>query len=120
MVDIPIPGLDDLLRDSSMIDDDFKFDLAIPGEIRNAPVKSLGEILDRGLYHTALEGDIPGAQRPKQRETERRAAPGSSGRRSDRPLKPRCPNIALTAVVYPTLRRKPARVGDGQGGPTAR
>ena len=28
VIDVPIPGLDDLLRDSSMINSDFKFDLA--------------------------------------------------------------------------------------------
>jgi Asp-tRNA(Asn)/Glu-tRNA(Gln) amidotransferase A subunit family amidase len=117
VIDVTIPGLDDLLRDSSLIAAEFKFDLADylarhPG----APVKSLQEILDRGLYHLALEDTFRARAAPLQRGTdqERRA----------RIKRVAIRNAAiavmeehrLTALVYPTLRRKPARLGDSQGG----
>src|SRR5262249_36833261 len=56
VVDVSIPELDSLINRASVIDYEFKYDLmdylaTIPG----APVKSLSEILDRGLYHVALE-----------------------------------------------------------------
>jgi Asp-tRNA(Asn)/Glu-tRNA(Gln) amidotransferase A subunit family amidase len=119
IVDVIIPGLDDLLRDSSMINADFKFDLAeYLAKSGNAPVQSLGEILDRGLYHTALEGTF-------------RARNAVEARESDASRRARIKRVALrqaieavlsehrlTSAVFPTLRRKPARVGDGQAGST--
>jgi amidase len=117
LIDVSIPGLDELLRDSSLITAEFKFDLAdYLARHPEAPVKSLGEILDRGLYHLALEGTFRGRNAPEKRGTdqERRA-------RLKRPLI-RDAAVAvmeehrLVALVYPTLRRKPARVGDGQAG----
>ena len=63
VVDISVPGLDDLLRDSSVIGDEFKFDLAAYlAKMPNAPVKSLGEILDRGLQSRRARRDVPPAQ----------------------------------------------------------
>jgi Asp-tRNA(Asn)/Glu-tRNA(Gln) amidotransferase A subunit family amidase len=47
--DVVIPGLTELLPGSSMISADFKFDIAeYLAKHDDAPVKSLGEILDRG------------------------------------------------------------------------
>ncbi len=77
MIDVVIPGLDDLLRDSSMINADFKFDLAdYLAKSGNPPVRSLGEILDRGLYHTALEATFRArnAVEPIARATQSRRA----------------------------------------------
>jgi amidase len=116
-IDAVIPGLDDLLRDSSMINSDFKFDLAeYLAKSDNPPVKSLGEILDRGLYHSALDGTFRARNAVQQRESDasRRA------RIKRTALKQAVESVLaehrLTALVYPTLRRKPARIGDGQGG----
>ena len=115
VIDVAIPGLDELLRDSSLITAEFKFDLAdYLARHPDAPVKSLGEVLDRGLYHLALEGTFRGRAAVEKRgmESERRA-------RLKRPVI-RDAAVAvmdehrLTALVYPTLRRKPARLGDAQ------
>jgi amidase len=117
LVDVTIPGLDDLLRDGSLITAEFKFDLAeYLARDPDAPVKSLAEVLDRGLYHLALEDTFRGRNATEKRgtEQERRA-------RLKRPLI-RAAAVGvmeehrLSALVYPTLRRKPARIGDGQGG----
>ena len=117
VIDTPIPGLDDLLRDSSMINSDFKFDLAeYLGRDPSAPVKSLGEILDRGLYHTALEANFRARNAIEHRESDlsRRARIKRTAIRGA--VEAVLGEHQLTAVVYPTLRRKPARIGDGQGG----
>jgi Asp-tRNA(Asn)/Glu-tRNA(Gln) amidotransferase A subunit family amidase len=116
-IDVTIPGLDDLLRDSSLITAEFKFDLAdYLARYPEAPVKSLQEVLDRGLYHLALEDTFRARAATVQRGTdqERRA----------RIKRVAIRNAAiavmdehkLNALVYPTLRRKPARLGDAQGG----
>ena len=118
-LDVAIPGLDDLLRDSSMINAEFKFDLAdYLAKSDHPPVKSLGEILDRGLYHTALESTFRLRNAPEQRETD--AARRTRIKRTA--LRQAVDGVLqgdrLVALLYPTLRRKPARIGDGQGGST--
>ena len=117
VTDVVIPGLDDLLRDSSMINSDFKFDLAdYLARSENAPVKSLGEILDRGLYHTALEATFRARNAVEQRESEasRRARIKRTAIRQA--VEAVLREHRLVALVYPTLRRKPARIGDAQSG----
>jgi amidase len=117
IVDVAIPGLDDLLRDSSVINAEFKFDLAdYLARYPDAPVKSLGEILDRGMYHLALEGTFRARNAIEKRglEAERRARV-KRGALRDATIAV-IEEYRLTALVYPTLRRKPARIGDAQGG----
>jgi Asp-tRNA(Asn)/Glu-tRNA(Gln) amidotransferase A subunit family amidase len=115
--DVVIPGLDDLLRDSSMITHDFKFDLAeYLARNPDAPVKSLEQILDRGLYHTALESTfrMRNAVQSRDSDAARRARIKQAALR--RVLESVLEEHRLTAILYPTLRRKPARIGEAQGG----
>ena len=66
-------------------------------------MKSLGEILDRGLYHTALEAHVPAAQR--------RRARARATRRAARAIK----RVALRQAVEAVLERASAggaRVSD--------
>lgn len=116
VIDVPIPGLDDLLRDSSMINHDFKFDLAeYLAQSSDAPVKSLGEVLDRGLFHTALESTFRTRNAVESRENDqsRRARIKRTALRQA--VEAALDEHRLAALVYPTLRRKPARLGDPQG-----
>jgi hypothetical protein len=115
--DISVPGYDELLRDSSMINSDFKFDLAdYLATAEDPPVKSLGEILDRGLFHAALEATFRLRNAVEQRETDasRRARIKRTAIRQA--VEAVLAEHRLDALVYPTLRRKPARIGDAQGG----
>ena len=117
VTDVVIPGLDDLLRDSSMITSDFKFDLMeYLAKSDNPPVHSLAEILDRGLYHTALEGTFRTRNAPETRETEatRRARIKQTALRQV--TEALIDEQRLDALVYPALRRRPARIGEAQGG----
>ena len=115
--DAVVPGLEDLLRNSSMINADFKFDLAeYLAKVENPPVKSLGEILDRGLYHAALESTFRTRNAVEARETDasRRARIKRVAIRQAVEAVMRENNYA--ALVYPTLRRRPARIGEPQTG----
>jgi Asp-tRNA(Asn)/Glu-tRNA(Gln) amidotransferase A subunit family amidase len=117
IVDVAIPGLDDLLRDSSVINSEFKFDLIdYLAAFEHAPVKSLSEILDRGLFHTALETQFRTRNAPDARETDvsRRARIKRAAIRNA--VEAVIAEHRLNALVYPTLRRKPARLGDAQAG----
>lgn len=113
--DAPVPGLEDLLRDSSMINSDFKFDLAeYLAKSDNPPVKSLGEILDRGLFHAALETTFRTRNAVEARESEasRRARIKRTAIRQA--VEAALDEHRLVVLVYPTLRRRPARIGDSQ------
>lgn len=117
VIDVTIPGLDDLLRDSSLISAEFKFDLAdYLAQHPDAPVKSLGEVLDRGLYHLALEDTFRARNTPEKRGTdqERRARIKRVAIRDAAVAV--MDEHRLVGLIYPTLRRKPARLGDAQGG----
>jgi Asp-tRNA(Asn)/Glu-tRNA(Gln) amidotransferase A subunit family amidase len=117
VVDISVPGLDDLLRDSSVIADDFKFDLmAYLAKQPNAPVKSLGEILDRGLHHAELDATFRLRNQPEKRESEHYRQAMVKRRASRAAVLATLEEQRIDALAYPTLRRKPALIGEAQGG----
>jgi Asp-tRNA(Asn)/Glu-tRNA(Gln) amidotransferase A subunit family amidase len=116
-IDVAVPGLDDLLRGSSLIDAEFKFDFAdYLARQPSAPVRSLGEILERGLYHAALESSLRARNAVEKRESEqyRRAMIKRAAIRQA--VEAVLQEHRLAALAYPTLRRKPARIGDAQPG----
>jgi amidase len=117
VVDITVPGLDDLLRDSSVIADEFKFDLmAYLAKQPNAPVKSLGEIIERGLHHDALDANFRLRNSPEKRDTERYRQALVKRRAAKAAVLATLEEHRINALAYPTLRRKPAAIGDAQIG----
>jgi len=117
VVDVSVPGLDDLLRDSSVIGDEFKFDLAAYlAKTPNAPVKSLGEILDRGLNHAELDATFRLRNQPEKRETEHYRQALVKRRALRAAVLATLEELRIDALAYPPLRRKPALIGEAQGG----
>mgnify|MGYP000337545975 CR=1 FL=1 len=117
VVDIVVPGLDDLMRDSSVIADEFKFDLAAYlAKQPNAPVKSLGEIIERGLHHDQLDATFRLRNSPEKRETEHYRQAFVKRRALRAAVLAALEEQRIDALAYPTLRRKPALIGDAQGG----
>jgi Asp-tRNA(Asn)/Glu-tRNA(Gln) amidotransferase A subunit family amidase len=119
IVEVEIAGLDAALNGSSVIDSEFKFDLMdYLAKAGNAPIRSLADVLDRGLYHEALESSFRRRNGVPDRETDqyRRA-------RIKRDLVRQLTlgtieEHRLTAILYPTMRRKPAAIGEPQRGST--
>ncbi len=117
VVDIAVPGLDDLLRDSSVIADEFKFDLmAYLAEHPTAPVKSLGEVIERGLHHEALDANFKLRNTPEKRETEHYRQAMVKRRAARAAVLATLEEQRIDVLAYPTLRRKPAAIGDPQIG----
>jgi Asp-tRNA(Asn)/Glu-tRNA(Gln) amidotransferase A subunit family amidase len=117
IVDVTEPNLDELLEDAGLITHEFKFDLmdylqATPG----APVASLGEILERGLYHVALQSRFEARNEPESRDTEAYRNALAKQKAFRRELLGVMNDMNLTALVYPTIRRKPALIGEPQRG----
>lgn len=119
IVELEVPGLEQLLQDSSVIAHEFKFDLAAFLSARaNAPVRSLDDILQSGLYDSSMEVTLTRRNAVKSRESEeyRRALIKRDAIRSA--VVAAMDEHRLDAIIYPTLRRKPARIGDPQLGTT--
>jgi amidase len=117
VVDVAVPGLDDLLRDSSVIADEFKFDLmAYLAKHPTAPVKSLADVIERGLHHDALDANFRLRNSPDKRETEHYRQALVKRRAARAAVLATLEEQRVDVLVYPTLRRKPAAIGDPQIG----
>ena len=115
VVDVTVPDLDALLADSSVIAYEFKFDLAdYLAQEPNSPVHSLSDILDRGLQHVQLDAPLRLRNQPPVRDSEayRQALARRATLRASVIAALAAQNV--DALVYPSLRRKPVRIGEAQ------
>lgn len=119
VVEVNMPGFDELIAGSSAIILETKFDLmdyfARPG---GAPVKSLREIIDNGLYDKALELRHKMADTASARDTESHRTVLAKQAIVRERLIGFLDSLKLDAIAYPTSTRKPVLVGDPQLGGT--
>lgn len=119
IVEVSVPGLDELLAESSVIGDEFKFDLAAYlARQPSAAVTSLGDVIDRGLHHEALEATFRTRNAPAARESEHYRQALLKRRTLRDAVLATLDAGRLDALVYPTLRRRPALIGEAQIGTT--
>ena len=118
-VRVDIPGFDSLLAGTSVINYEHKFDMIdylarTPGE----PMTSIADILTSGYESAALEARFRFADSIGTRDSDayKRALARQTFVR-DR-ITAIMDSLHLDALVYPTMRRKPALVGDPQLGST--
>jgi amidase len=113
IVQVEVPRLDSLLEGSSLIGLEFKWDLMdYLAQIPGAPVSSLGEILERGLYHVELEQRFRERNRVESRDSkEYRAALEKRAATRDAVLRV-MEEQRLDALAYPTIRRTAAIIGE--------
>ena len=118
IIDVTIPGLDEVVDRSSLINLEFKTDLMrYLAQFPNAPVKSLQDILDRGDFHAALEATfklrnaaVPDPEEIRQVQARRQALAAMVNAAFD--------EHRVEALAYPTLRRRPVVVEETQRGTT--
>jgi len=116
-VDVTIPELDELLRTSGVINYEFKFDLMdYLAKTPRPPVASLAEILDRGLYHAALDATFRRRSAVEMRDSEEYRKALSARRVLADRIVETLAREKIAALVYPTMRRRPAPVGEAQAG----
>jgi amidase len=117
VVEATVPGLDDLMQGTSVINAEFKFQLMdFLQQYPRAPVHSLAEILSSGRYDPAVEGVFKRSEAVESRDSEGyRASLDKRTKVRDAVLLAMKDN-RLTAFAYPTLRRKAAPIGQPQGG----
>jgi amidase len=116
-VDVPFANLTELLRATSVIDAEFKFDLAdYLSAAQNPPVRSLGEILERGLYHQALDATFRRRNAPETRDSDPYRASLAKREDARRTVIATMEAENIVALVHPTIRQKAALIGVAQGG----
>lgn len=117
VVDVAIPELAEAVRSSSVIDLEFKEDLANYLTKRStSPVKSLGEILQKGLYNVSLDGSFRRRDATKGRDSDDYRTALSKRAATQELILKLLDDSNLDALVYPTMKRKPAKIGEGQAG----
>jgi Asp-tRNA(Asn)/Glu-tRNA(Gln) amidotransferase A subunit family amidase len=117
LVDITVPGLDDLLRDSGVIAHEFKFDLAdYLARHPQAPVKSLEEIMALGLYDDSMERILTTRAEVKERHSDAYRKAMSTRDALRDAVVAAMDAQRVIALAYPTIRRKPVAIGDPQPG----
>ena len=119
VVSAPLPELTADLNGSSVINAEFKEDLAnYLANYGNPPVHSLEEIVHGGLFHAALEGVLTTRLASKGRDSREYKIAMAKRAAIQQVILKLMDDQKLDALVYPTLGRKPARIGDPQGGST--
>ena len=116
-IELVVPEFNALMGGTAVIDFEFKFDLMdYLAQRRNAFVQSLGEILDRGLYHLDLDGQFRRRNATAERTSEAYRAALERREVLRRSLLAAMDAQQVDVVVYPPIRRKAARLGEVQGG----
>lgn len=117
LVEVSIPILSQKLMDSETTKFEFKFDLAnYLGTQSGAPVNSLSQILERGLFGKELESRLRSWDRPLTLDTPeyREVLALRSQLRSA--VIEAFRSHRIDVLAYPGISRKPARIGASQPG----
>jgi amidase len=119
VIDVTIPNLDSLIAGTGVIGFEFKWDLMdffarFPG----APVSSLRDILERGLHHEALDATFRIRDSISTRDSELYKAALLKQAALKLRLVALFDSLELDALIYPTMQRRPAFVGEAQQGTT--
>lgn len=119
IVEVLIPDFAEQLRGTSVIDYEFKFQLAdYLAEQQSPPVRSLGEILERGLHHEALTNTFRRRNAVESRDSDAYRAALAKREELRRVVLEAMEEHGVAALVYPVLRRKAAPIGESQSGST--
>ena len=112
--DVDMPAIPE--QEVSVIRYEFKFQLNDYLVETKAPVRSLSEILDKGLFHPAVEQSFRRSNEVSALDSEEyRAMRAKQARLRDTLLKA-MDDQQVVALVYPTLRRTAAKIGEPQTG----
>jgi len=118
-VPVPMPELLAAIDGASVISLEFKEDLAnYLAKSGNPSVHSLQEIVNSGLIHTALEQTFASRIAAKGRDSHEYKLALAKRTALQQMILKLMEEQKLDALVYPTLRRKPVRIGEPQGGGT--
>jgi Asp-tRNA(Asn)/Glu-tRNA(Gln) amidotransferase A subunit family amidase len=119
IVEVPQADFDSLIANTGVIPYETKFDLItyLRG-VPNAPVHSMREILDRGLFDRALETRFRSVDTVQSLDTDRYRTTLHRQSLLRARMERIMDSLSLDALAYPTMRQKPTLVGEPQLGTT--
>ncbi|HEY4304999.1 MAG TPA: amidase family protein [Gemmatimonadaceae bacterium] len=119
VVDVKIPGLDSTATSAGVIPFEFKYDLIdFLATIPHSPVPSLSAILEDGAYHFALDNTFRTRDASGTRDSPAYRAALVARTTTRNMIVSSLDENHLDALLYPTLRRKAAYIGEVQRGTT--
>jgi hypothetical protein len=119
VAEVSMPDFDDLLANSRVVDFETKFDLLDYFAANPAgPVRSMADILSRGLYHVSLQNRFRRIESEAARESDARSAVLAKQVVLRDAVVHLMDSLRLDALVYPTMRQEPVLIGDPQTGIT--
>jgi Asp-tRNA(Asn)/Glu-tRNA(Gln) amidotransferase A subunit family amidase len=121
VVDVAIPGLNGLLTDRAngflILRQDFKFDLNTYLVARpSAPVRTLEEVIASGKFDPAVGNNLRNSQAVESRDTKEYYAHIVKRNVLREAILKAMADNRVEALVYPTIRRKAAPIGQMQIG----
>lgn len=116
-VTVEIPDLDSLIAGSGVIGYETKWDLIdYFAQTPDAPVTSLGEILESGLVHEALVPRMRTRNESEERYSDEYRAALAKRAPLREAVEATLNRHSLDALVFPTVRTIPSVIGDPQRG----
>jgi len=116
-VTVEIPDLDSLISGSGVIGFETKWDLIdYFAQTPDAPVTSLGEILESGLVHEALVPRMRTRNESEERNSDEYLAALAKRGPLREAVEATLNRHSLDALVFPTVRTIPSVIGDPQRG----
>ena len=116
-ITIDIPDLGGLISGSGVIGFETKWNLIdYFSSNPNAPVSSLGEILETGLVHEALTPRMRARNESGERDSEEYLAALAKREPLKEAVEATLNRHSLDALVFPTVRTIPSVIGDAQRG----
>ncbi|NYT38829.1 amidase [Allopusillimonas soli] len=117
LIEVDLPNVAALMRESSLIAHEFKFALSdYLAAYEGLPAKSLSEILDRGLHHEQLDQVFRLRDQPESPDTTSYRHAREKKREISLLVQKVMDEHKLSAVLYPVLRGKPSVIGEVQPG----
>jgi amidase len=111
--DVEVPGLNVLLADSSVVLYEFKFDLAdYLARHPDAPIKSLGEIIDRGMDMEQVDSRLRERNTPEKTDVEGYRQALVKRRTLRTAILDLLAREHIDALAYPPMQRNPSLIGD--------
>lgn len=116
-VEVRIPGLADMMRDSNVIAHEFKFALAayLSGH-PHAPVKSLAGILRQKRHHEQLDAVLRLRDLPQSRDSQAYDAAQAARQALRAAIRTCMRQHRLDVLAYPVLRAPPVAIGATMSG----
>ncbi len=115
LIEVAIPGLDTLAQRAGVIDYEFKPDFEeFMAAFPNAPLKSVQEIIDRRLYHMAIDASINRRNANGSRTSEAYLSALTRRDKARDRVERVLDSLKLDGIAYPTTRRKPSVIGQPQ------